>query len=137
MNNRPLVAKLIIWRDIFWSWRKKLIYRIRKRSIVWCRTIYTVVYSIYIYIYIYIYIVYLFIDFNIHFILFYIENNTWMCRNMKFICECWPWHLTSEQSERMRYPVQHKKLISYFQALYCSIYYIPLPHKHRTVNVSW
>ena len=30
--------------------------------------------------------------------------------------ECWTGYLTSEQSERVRYPVQHKKQISYFQA---------------------
>ena len=40
----------------------------------------------------------------------------------------------SEQSERVRYPVQHEKYISYFQvSAYCSVYCIKkivlLPHK--------
>ena len=50
----------------------------------------------------------------------YIENiNTWMCGNMKFILsvrtvtfECTYGYFTSEQSKRVRYPVQYVRLSS-------------------------
>ena len=39
-----------------------------------------------------------------------IENNTWMCRNMKFTSSVdHAGYVTSEQSEQVRYPVQHEK----------------------------
>ena len=39
----------------------------------------------------------------------YIENNPWLCGDMKFLFECSTRYLTSEHRERVRYRVEHKK----------------------------
>ena len=40
----------------------------------------------------------------------YIEDNTWLCGDMKFIFECSTRYLTSERSERVRYRFEHEKI---------------------------
>ena len=48
-------------------------------------------------------------------------------RKYEIYFECWPGYLMSEQSERVKYPVQHEEWISYFQtSMHCYVYYIKL-----------
>ena len=52
-------------------------------------------------------------------IIILIENNTWVCRDMKFIFECLTQYLMSERSERI-IDFSTRRLISYLQAaMYC------------------
>ena len=63
-----------------------------------------------------------------------------MLGNMKFTSSVDKDSLTSKQSERVIYPVQHEKYISYFQASICfSVYYIKIllsPNKNRALGYN-
>ena len=56
------------------------------------------------------YIIKLPLDIGVNYIV-YIEDNTWLLGDMKFIFECSTRYLTSERSERVRYRFEHVLLI--------------------------
>ena len=45
-----------------------------------------------------------------YFFIIYIEDNTWLRGDMKFIFECSTRYLTSERRERVRYRFEHEKI---------------------------